>query len=46
MTNLRFLEGHPKVDDKMNQETFPNIQPRPTRRAATLARDKIKHNAN
>ena len=46
ITNLKFLEGHLKLDDKVDQQTFPNIQHRPTRKAAKLARDKLRHMAN
>merc|ERR1712033_70142 len=46
ITNLRFLEGHPKKDENEDQQILPNIQPRSVRKAALLARDKIKHMAN
>ena len=46
VTNLRFLEGHPKKDENEDQQTLPNIQPRSVRNAALLAKDKIKHMAN
>ena len=34
------------MDEKEDQQTFPNIQRRSVRSAAILARDKIKHMAN
>ena len=46
ITNLRFLEGHPKKDEIEDQQILPNIQPRTVRNAALLAKDRIKNMAN
>ena len=42
ITNLRFLEGHPKSPDEVDQEIIPDLEVRPKRQAAEMAKDKIK----
>ena len=42
ITNLRFLEGHPKSPDEVDQEIIPDLEVRPKRKAAEMANDKIK----
>ena len=46
ITNLRFLEGHPKSPDKVDHEIIPDLQARPKRQAAEMAKDKIKQMAD
>ena len=46
ITNLRFLEGHPKSPEKVDHKIFPDLQARPKRQAAEMAKDKIKQMAD
>ena len=46
ITNLRFLECHPKSNDKVDQQISPNVQCRPRRQAAEVARAKLGQMAN
>ena len=41
ITNLRFLECHPKSNDKVYQQIIPNVQYRPKRQAAEIASAKL-----
>ena len=46
ITNLRFLECHPKSNDKVDQQISPNVQCRPRRQAAEVARARLGQMAN
>ena len=43
---LGSLKGHPKSPDKVDHEIIPDLQARPKRQAAEMAKDKIKQMAD
>ena len=46
ITNLRFLEGHPKSNEKVDQQISPNVQCRPKRQSAEVAKARLGQLAN